>query len=145
MGRKMDTRNKEIDEKMRARMEKVDEKMDVEAKKNEIEEIKKPMKVRKTIVGRNMVRMEEKVKEIEKSMKERVEDRIKTIEDRMKIIEDRIENRMKTFEKIIKNAATTGSCDVTSASRTIQPPINDGQTPWSSYKIQSEAAATANS
>ena len=44
----------------------------------------------------------------------------------------------------MKNAATTGSCIMTSASRTIQPPTYDGQTPWSSYKIQFEAAAMTN-
>ena len=51
---------------------------------------------------------------------------------------------MKKFEQIMKNAATTGSCYVTSAPRTIQPPTYDDQTPWSSYKKQFEAAATAN-
>ena len=33
---------------------------------------------------------------------------------------------------------------MTSAPKTIQPPTHDGQTPWSSYKKQFEAAATAN-
>ena len=51
---------------------------------------------------------------------------------------------MNKFEKMIKNAATTGSCYVTSASNTIQPPTYDGHTPWSSYKKQFEAAATVN-
>ena len=61
----------------------------------------------------------------------------------MKSMEDRIENKMKKFEKLMKNAATTSSCNVMSAHRTIQPPY-DGQTPWSSYKKQFEAPATAN-
>ncbi|KAJ3654932.1 hypothetical protein Zmor_014083 [Zophobas morio] len=72
--------------------------------------------------------------ELEKSVHKCLEDRMKTIEDRMKI-----------FDKTIKNAATTGSCNVTSASRTIQPPIYDGQISWSSYKKQFVAAAKANS
>ena len=37
--------------------------MDIEANKNEIEEIKEHMKVMENIVGRNMISMDEKVKE----------------------------------------------------------------------------------
>ena len=59
------------------------------------------------------------------------------------ITEDRIENKMKKFEKIIKNSSC--SCNVTSEFRTIQPATYDGQTPWSSYKKQFEASATTNS
>ena len=81
----MGTRNQNIDEKIGARMEKMnenmearkkkmDEKMDVEANKNEIEEIKEQMKVRENIVERNMVSMEEKIKEVEKSVQGRMED-----------------------------------------------------------------------
>ncbi|RYA68245.1 hypothetical protein DD592_26870 [Enterobacter cloacae complex sp. 2DZ2F20B] len=66
------------------------------------------------------------------------------MENNMKIIEDRMENKMEKFEMLMKNASTTGSGYVTSALRTIQPPTNDSQTPWSSYKKQFEAAATAN-
>ncbi|KAJ3662766.1 hypothetical protein Zmor_007095 [Zophobas morio] len=66
------------------------------------------------------------------------------MEDTVKTIEDRMENKMKKFEKLMTNAATIGSCYVTSGPRTIQPPTRDGQTPWSSYKKQFEAAATAN-
>ncbi|KAJ3652754.1 hypothetical protein Zmor_018691 [Zophobas morio] len=102
---------------------------EVEANKNEIEEIREEMKDVKTnlenmknIVGRNMIAMEN------------------NMEDRMKTIEDQI----KTFEKTMKNTATTGSCYVTSAPRTIQPSTYDGQTPWSSYKKQFETTATAN-
>ena len=51
---------------------------------------------------------------------------------------------MNEFEKTLKNVAPTGSYYVTSAPGTIQPPTYDGQTPWSSYKKQFEAAATAN-
>ena len=78
-------------------------------------------------VGRNMMAMEHHLKsELEKSVHECIED------------------RMKKFEKTIKNAATTGSCYVTSVPRTIQLPTYDGQTPCSSYKEQFEAAATTN-
>ena len=122
---------------MEMRNKKMGEKVDVGAKKNQMEGIKEQMKVRETIVGRNMhVRMEGKAKEVEKSMKERMEVRTKTTENRMKMVEDRIENQMKKFEKIIKNAATTGSCNVTSVSRKMQRPTYDGQTPWSLYNIQ---------
>ena len=62
------------------------------------------------------------------------------MEDRMKIIED----RMKKFEMLMKNTATTGSGYVTSTPSTIKPPTYDGQRPRSSYKKQFEAAATAN-
>ena len=59
-------------------------------------------------------------------------------------IEDKMEIKVNKFEKLMKNAATTGSRYVVSIPRTIQPPTYDGQTPWSSYKKQFEAAAKAN-
>ena len=34
------------------------------------------------------------------------------MEDRMKAMEDRIENKMKKFEKVMRNAATTSPCNV---------------------------------
>ena len=113
----------------------------MEANKIEIEEIREEMKDVKTnlenvenIVGRNMMAMEYQLKsELGKSVHEGVEDRMKTIED-----------RMKKFEKTIKNAAISGSYNVVSTPRIVQPPTYDGQTPWSSYKQQFEAAATAN-
>ena len=83
------------------------------------------------IVGRNMVSMDKKInQEVVQQLNSRVES--KTIED-----------RMKKFEKTIKNVAATGSCNVTSASRTIQPATYGGQTLWLSYMKQFEAAVTA--
>ena len=148
MNQKMDAR----DEKMNATIEEMNEKIDkqkddiitslseklqkeVEANKNEIEDIRQEMKDVKTnlesmenIVRRNMMAMEYQLKsESEKSVHECIED------------------RMKKFEKTIKNAVTIiGSCYVTSVSRTLQPLTYDGQTPWSLYKKQFEAAVTAN-
>ena len=58
-------------------------------------------------------------------------------------IEDKMEIKVNKFEKLMKNAATTGSRYVVSIPRTIQPPTYDGQTPWSSYK-NFEVAARAN-
>ena len=55
-----------------------------------------------------------------------------------------MESKMKKFEKIIKNAATSGPYNVVSTPTTIQPPAYDGQTPLSPYNKQFEAAATAN-
>ena len=87
-----------------------------------MKDVKTNLENMENILGRNMIAMENNM-----------EDRMKTIEDQTKI-----------FEKTIKNTATTGSCYVTSAPRTIQASIYDAQTPWSSYKKQFEAAATAN-
>mgnify|MGYP005984590317 FL=1 len=57
--------------------------------------------------------------ELEKSV-ECLEDRMENkTEDRMKTIEHRMEIKMMKFEKSMKNLATTGSCYVTSAPRTI--------------------------
>ena len=44
------------------------------------------------------------------------------LEKPVECIEDRVENKMKKFEQIMKNAATTSSCYVTSA------PKNDSAT-----------------
>ncbi|KAJ3640371.1 hypothetical protein Zmor_003673 [Zophobas morio] len=82
------------------------------------------------IVGRNVASMEHQLKsELEKSVE---------------CIEDRMKNKMKKFEKIMRNATTTSPCNVMMSHRTIQPPTYDGQTPWSSYKKQFETAATTN-
>ena len=117
----------------------------METNKNEIEEIREEMKDVKTnlenmenIAGGNMISMEHQLKsELEKPVHE-------CMEDRMKNIEDRMEKKVRRFEILMKNAATTDSAYVTSVPRTIQPQIYDGQTPWPSYKEQFEAAATAN-
>ncbi|KAJ3656409.1 hypothetical protein Zmor_015489 [Zophobas morio] len=164
---KMDARNKEMDEKMDTKLEKMgsrieevngkmemmDTKIDkqkddiitglsekfqkkVEANKNEIEEIREEMNVKtnlenmENIVGRNMMAMEYQLKsELEKSVE---------------CIEDRMEHKMKKFEKMMRTAATTSLYNVVSTPRIIQSATYDGQTPWSSYKQQFEAAATAN-
>ena len=66
------------------------------------------------------------------------------LEKSVEYIEDRTENKMMKFEKAMGNAAITSPCNVMTSHRTIHSPIYDGQTPWSSYKKQFEAAATAN-
>ncbi|KAJ3655734.1 hypothetical protein Zmor_014852 [Zophobas morio] len=66
------------------------------------------------------------------------------MEDRMKSMEDRMESKMKKFAKIIKNSVTSGAYNVVSTPRTIQLPIYDSTTPWSSYKKQFEAATAVN-
>ena len=151
MNQRMNITIEEMNEKMDARMEKMAEKIDkqkddmitslsekfqkeVEANKNKIEEIREEMKDVKTnlenIVGRNMMAMEHQLKsELEKSVE---------------CIEDRMEHKMKKFEKMMRTAATTSPYNVVSTPRIVQPPTYDGQTPWSSYKQQFKAAATAN-
>ena len=124
--------------------------VEVEANKNEITGIKEQMKdietnlkVMQNFVGENVVLIDQKVREeVEHQLKSEFEKSVEEcIKDRVKIIEARMEIKMKKFEKLMKNTATTSSCNVKSAHRTIQPPIYDGQTPWSSYKKQFEAAA----
>ncbi|KAJ3662800.1 hypothetical protein Zmor_007127 [Zophobas morio] len=117
---------------MAAMFAKMNEKMDASNKK-----MNEKIRARMVKMDARVETMDEKIKEVEKSVQEYMEDRIK-------IIEDRTEDKMNKFEKIIKITATTGSCNVTSFSRTIQPATYHGQTPWSWYKIQFEAAATAN-
>ena len=105
--------------------------MEVEANKNEITGIKEQMKdiqtnlkVVENFVGENVVLMDEKVKEeVEHQPRSELGKSMKSMED-----------RMKKFEKTIKNAATSGSYNVVLTPRIIQPPTYDGQTPWSSYK-----------
>ncbi|KAJ3662705.1 hypothetical protein Zmor_007040 [Zophobas morio] len=88
------------------------------------------MKVMENVVGRNMASMVHQLKsELEKSVE---------------CTEDKMEHKMKKFEKMMRTAATTSPCNVITPHSTIQPPTYDGQTPWSSYKKQFEAAATTN-
>ena len=147
MNEKMDARMEKVDEKIDKQKhdiitsltEKFQKK--VEANQNEITGIKEQMKniqtnlkVVENLVGENVVLMDQKVKEevqhqlkseLEKSV-ECVENRMENkMEDRMKSMENRMESKIKKFEQIMKNAATTGSCYVTSAPRTIQPPTDD--------------------
>ena len=63
------------------------------------------------LVGENVVLMDRKLRELKSEFDKLVQE---CMEDRVKILEDRMEIKMKKFEKLMKNAATTSSCNVMS-------------------------------
>ena len=69
------------------------------------------------VLEESVVLMDQKVKdEVDHQLKSEFEISVQEcMIDQMKTMEDRMLSKMKKFEKIIKNATTTGSYNVTSA------------------------------